>query len=174
MYTVPAAAVEQHAPPQPVPEGEIPPVLPEAARLHRAIAYDKTERILAKDAAVYLQDPALEERYAITEMPLKPLGGTLILFKGTVTENSNTTEDWRAHGYRWKQINGGKNVLQSLHYNTHNIVTKDLPRGSPAFTMRSYKCSTRPHLTLLHFLGDHTAAVDFPHGNAKQGTTHIT
>ena len=83
-YTVPAAAVEQ--PPQPVPdaaaaaaEGELPPVLPEAARLHRAIAYDKTERILAKDAAVYLQDPAFEERYALTEMPLKPLGGTLIL-----------------------------------------------------------------------------------------------
>ena len=70
-YTVPAAAVEQPAPPQPVPdaaaaaaEGELPPVLPEAARLHRAIAYDKTERILAKDAAVYLQDPAFEERYA--------------------------------------------------------------------------------------------------------------
>ena len=156
VYTVPATVVQQPAPPQPVTdtaaaaaEGELPPLLPEAARLHPAISYDKTERILAKDAAVYLQDPAFEERYAIKEMPLKPLSGTLILFKGTVTADRNTTEDWRAHVYRWKQINGGKDVLITIHYNTHNIVTKDFPlqRGSPVFTMRSYKCSTRPNLT---------------------------
>ena len=40
---------------------ELPPILPEAARLHPAIDYDRTERILAKDAVVYLQDPAFED-----------------------------------------------------------------------------------------------------------------
>ena len=43
--------------------------------------------------------------------------------------------------------------MQTLHYKDHNIVTPDhpLPRGTSAFTMRSYK------------------DVDFPHGKAKQG-----
>ena len=31
--------------------------------------------------------------------------------------------------------------------------------GSTDFTLRSYKDSTRPHLTLLHYLGDHTVAL---------------
>ena len=34
----------------------IPDVLPEAACLHRPIAFDWLEQILAKDAAVYLKD----------------------------------------------------------------------------------------------------------------------
>ena len=54
LYTVPTSPPAAGPPvspaPGPAPEAE---VLPEAARLHRAIAYDKMERILAKDAAVY-------------------------------------------------------------------------------------------------------------------------
>ena len=135
-----------------------------------AIAYDKMERILAKDAAVYLRDPLMEAWHAVTEMPLRPKAGTLILFKSTEATKS---EDWRAHGYRWKQCSGGKNVLQTLHYTTFNIVTPDhpLPRGTNLFTMQAYTDRERPHLTLLHFMGDHNVAVDFPHGNSKGMTS---
>ena len=42
----------------------------------------------------------MELPHAITEMPLKPKAGTLILFKAT---DPSKSEDWRAHGYRWKQ-----------------------------------------------------------------------
>ena len=169
LYTVPTSPPAAGPPVLPAPgpaPGPAPEVLPEAARLHRAIAYDKMERILAKDAAVYLRDPLMEACHAITEMPLRPKAGTLILFKSTETTKS---EDWRAHGYRWKQCSGGKTVLQTLHYITFNIVTPDhpLPRGTNLFSMRAYKDSERPHLTLLHFIGDHNIAVDFPHGNSK-------
>ena len=56
-----------------------------------------------------------------------------------------------------------------IHYNNLSIVTPDfpLPRGTSGFTMRSYKEKAQPHLTLFHFLGNHTIAQDFPHGNAK-------
>ena len=71
LYTVPTSPPAAGPPVLPAP-GPAAEVLPEAARLHRAIAYDKMERILAKDAAVYLRDPLMEACHAITEMPLRP------------------------------------------------------------------------------------------------------
>ena len=66
--------------------------------------------------AEYLQNPEMEDRHAITKMPLKPKEGTLILIKGR--EDDGTVENWRAHGYRWKQINGGKDVLNGNNADT--------------------------------------------------------
>ena len=81
------------------------------------------------------------ETHAISQRPLKPKSGSIFIIK---SKDKLTSEDWRSHGYRWLSVNGIKD-----------------------FTMRSYIDETKPMYALLHFIGDHKKAVDFPHKGSK-------
>jgi hypothetical protein len=74
-------------------------------------------------------------------------------------------DDWRADGYRWKQngyslIHNKDKEYQKIHFkiNTGSGL-------SSAFLKFVYKkCSGDDTHVIVHYVGNDTLAVDFPHG----------
>ena len=83
-------------------------------------------------------------------------------------------DDWRCDQYRW--INQGvtklprKNPkLRKLYFDT------DTPSGpSKGFQRHGYQLLGNNSVTLVHYLGDEKAAVDFAHRNAKSNSKNFT
>ena len=77
-------------------------------------------------------------------------------------------DDWRVDGYRWYQ-NGTKLIpkqnpqVRKIHF------VAVLPTGNDnRFKRHAYILLDAPeNLLLLHYVGDETIQVDFPHGNSK-------
>ena len=93
-------------------------VLPEEARPFQAISYSTNQKLTTKEMVSYL---GMVETHAITEMPWKPSGGTVILFKA---RNESCKNNWRANGHRMVQTKGKRLVMNNtVEIREHSIVT---------------------------------------------------
>ena len=75
------------------------------------------------------------------------------------------TDDWRCDQYRWFQ-NGRKKIPKNdpVLVKTYFVCVNT----NGKFKRHAYSQIGDAHKTLIHYLGDHTTAIDFPHGNSKQ------
>ena len=77
-------------------------------------------------------------------------------------------DDWRADGYRWRQ--GGKNESKVGDGTLHKryFQAYDGPKTwTKRFLQSEFSRQDCPNVVLLVYEGDETAAINFPHGNAK-------
>ena len=132
----------------------------------QALFHDKTELLSLTEAANLF---SLESK-SISEMPFKPVAGSVYLFKG----NEKTANDWRSNGHRWYQVNGGKWVLNGkVKRRVSNCVTEESgKKGTNAFQMITWIHKDYPLSTLLQFVGDDSISKDFPHGNSKHSNVN--
>ena len=73
-----------------------------------------------------------------------------------------------------KQINGGRIIGKTILVRDSHLIRPDCKvRGTKDFQMRTYVDSRQPGVALVHFIGDETLAVDFPHGNSKTGDVYV-
>ena len=143
-------------------------IVPESVRPFEPIKYDQYQKLTTTEAMQYLQ---MTERYGISQLPIKPRGGSLFLVKAT---DDIKTEDFRTCGYRMKQNNGGRIIGKTILVRDSNLIRPDCKvRGTNEFQMRTYVDSRQPSVALVHFLGNEELAVDFPHGNSKTGDVYI-
>ena len=133
------------------------------ARPYQALFYDKTKPLSLTEASKLFEN----ESKAIEEMPHKPSGGEVFLFKGKTSQYEN---DWRTDGHRMVQINGGRWAYNGLLLRkVSSLVTPDSgPKGTNLFQRISWNHKLQPQLTLIQYVGNHSLSVDFPHGNSKQ------
>ena len=87
--------------------------------------------------------------------------------KSNITKLILCTDDWRCDQYRW--VNQGVKRLPKrepkVKKSYFNIQT---PKGpSSDFSKHAYELDPTNNFTLIHYLGDESAANDFPHGNKK-------
>lgn len=77
-------------------------------------------------------------------------------------------EDWRADQYRW--INQAVTLLPRKQPRLRKLYfSLDTPKGvSKEFQRHAYQLVGRKDLTVVHYLGDENAAVDFCHRGAKK------
>lgn len=86
-------------------------------------------------------------------------------------------DDWRCDQYRWSQ-NGRKRIPKKdpVLIKTY-FVNVALEGSNVNFRRHAYTLiddvNGHVHKTLIHYLGDHTSAIDFPHGNAKHEKIHV-
>ena len=99
--------------------------LPVIARPYQALFYDKTKPLSLTEASKLFEN----ESKAIEEMPHKPSGGEVFLFKGKTSQYEN---DWRTDGHRMVQINGGRWAYNGLLLRkVSSLVTPDSgPKGT--------------------------------------------
>ena len=141
--------------------------LPLEARPYQPLFYNQTKQLSFFEASQML-DMDMVERRAIPALPDKPKAGTVYLVK---VDTDSETEDWRACGHRFTQVNGGyyggpgHNILKRKH----NLLTPDCPKkpGTPKFQMISFNQKQFPHVVLVQFIGDDSLSVDFPLANSK-------
>ena len=81
------------------------------------------------------------------------------------------TDDWKSDQIRWKtdavHLLPKKNpVLRKRYYilDTENGPSKD-------FKKHVYQLLDSKHITIIHYIGDHSAISKFPHRNSKKGST---
>ena len=75
-------------------------------------------------------------------------------------------EDWRCDQYRWYQ-NGRKKLPRKDPIVQKTYFVSVTPNGNNTDFKRNTYSLLGGHTTLVHYLGDHTSATDFPHGNAS-------
>ena len=86
-------------------------------------------------------------------------------------------DDWRVDGYRWYQ-NGTKTIpkhdpkVRKIHFVTVLPTGNDKRFKRLAYFLLDVKCKPT-NLLLLHYLGDESIAVSFPHGNSKRNHHHF-
>ena len=143
-------------------------VLPEHARPFQAITFDKNAPLSVFDVLEFLTD----ESKAISEMPFKPKAGEVYLFKAKSKKEMN---NWRANGHRFYQARGGKWICGGLiQRRVFNLVTPTSGKtGVNDFQMFSWSHRDNPLCTLVQFVGDESASVDFPHKNSKKGIPYV-
>ena len=83
------------------------------------------------------------------------------------------TEDWKSDQYRWyqngtKKLPDGGPVVKKVHYVCVTLHGKDKSFKRLAYSL----LDNTNNLTLVHYLGDHSIAVQFPHGNSKQSKVY--
>ena len=139
------------------------PVLPANGRPYQALFYDRTKPLTLVEAAGLFDD----ESKAIEEMPNKPSGGEVYLFRG---KSSKCENDWRKAGHQLEQINGGRWAYGGLLLRkVAHLFTPEYPEGTSLFKRISWNHKNKANLTVIQYIGDHTLSVDFAHGNSKQG-----
>ena len=77
-------------------------------------------------------------------------------------------DDWRADGYRWFQC-GTKCIPRSKpeYKKIHFVLV--LPTGhNRSFIRHAYILINDPNSVLIHYIGDESIALDFPHDNTKK------
>ena len=143
-------------------------ILPENARPYQSLAFNEKNPLSIHAALKYFD----QEEKAITQMPFKPKGGEVLLFKAISSKNMN---DWRSNGYRWNQGNGGRVCLNGqIKRRVANLVTPTSgKKGIPDFQRISWSHRDHPMLTLVQFVGDETLSVEFPHKNSKKEIPYI-
>ena len=141
--------------------------LPVIARPYQALFYDKTKPLSLTEASKLFE----KESKAIEEMPHKPSGGEVFLFKGKTSQYEN---DWRTDGHRMVQINGGRWAYNGLLLRkVSSLVTPDSgPKGTNLFQRISWNHKLQPQLTLIQYVVNQSLSVDFPHGNSKQDVAY--
>ena len=78
-------------------------------------------------------------------------------------------DDWKCDQYRWfqnaiKEIPANDPIFKKRYYLN---VTPD--GKSSKFIRHSYSpLNEKENYVLIHYIGDHTTAVQFPHGNSKK------
>ena len=80
-------------------------------------------------------------------------------------------DDWRVDGYRWFQ-NGTKNIPKQSPQVRKIYFVIVLPSGNDIKRHAYIRIDAQQqpeNLVLLHYVGDETIAIDFPHGNSKLG-----
>lgn len=77
-------------------------------------------------------------------------------------------DDWKCDQYRWFQ-NAMKDIPSSNPVFKKRYYVNVIPDGkSSKFVRHSYTpLSEKENYVLIHYIGDHTTAVRFPHGNCK-------
>ena len=82
------------------------------------------------------------------------------------------SDDWTADGYRWHQ-NGAKKLPEKAPVFTKIYFHNTCPDGiNRNFLKEAFK-STCGKIVIIHYLGDESTVVDYPHGNAKSlSATH--
>ena len=137
--------------------------LPETARPYQPIAFNQKKPLNINQALKYFE----EEEKSITEMPLKPKAGEVILFRA---KSSAHLQDWRSTGQRWYQINGGTTSMKGMiKRKVSNIVTPTSgERGLPTFQRICWTHRDKPMLVLVQYVGDDSVSIDFPHKNSKK------
>jgi len=126
-----------------------------------------SEKGLDLDTAIrFLEN--IEDYPSINQPPVKPKGGEVFIF---LPNSLNEQENYKCDQYRW--LNSGpkeiprKNPLVKKQY----FIGK-LPQGkTQAFQKHCYILISDqriPYPVLLHYIGDATVMVDYPHGNSKK------
>ena len=128
-----------------------------------------SEKGLDLDAAIRLLEH-IEEHPVINVPPQKPRGGEVFIF---LPDSVDEQENYKCDQYRW--LNSGpkdiprKNPLVKKQY----FIGK-LPNGkTQAFQKHCYilvSDTRNPYPVLIHYIGDETVMVDYPHGNSKKST----
>ena len=86
----------------------------------------------------------------------------------------NLVDDWRADGYRWSQ-NGTKMIPKHDPKIRKVYFVALLPNGNDnhfkkhAYFLLDFDKAEVVNVVLIHYVGDESIAVDFPHGNSKSG-----
>lgn len=80
------------------------------------------------------------------------------------------TDDWKADGYRWRN-NGTKKLPEKAPRFTKMYLNITTPEGTSKSFQKEVFQPRDGQLIIIHYLGDETVAVDYPHGNAKTLTT---
>ena len=80
-------------------------------------------------------------------------------------------DDWKVDGYRWYQngsklLPNGDPVVRKVHFSIVLKSGRDLRFKRHAYFLLN---PTKKNKVLIHYVGDESVAVDFPHGNSKSG-----
>lgn len=129
-----------------------------------------SEKGLELEEAIRLLEN-VEEYTTINQPPIKPKGGEVFLY---LPFSQDEQDNYKCDQYRW--LNSGpkeiprKNPLVKKQY----FIGK-LPQGkTQAFQKHCYILvdeQRSPYPVLLHYIGDETVMVDYPHGNAKKSSS---
>lgn len=129
-----------------------------------------SEKGLDLDTAISILEN-IEDYVTINQPPVKPKGGEVFIF---IPDSPHEQENYKCDQYRW--LNSGpkeiprKNPLVKKQY----FIGK-LPQGkTQAFQKHCYVLvgdNRLPYPVLLHYIGDETVMVDYPHGNSKKSNS---
>ena len=126
---------------------------------------------------IYETDACRGNAISADDRPLRDQPSSLKAERRILVFNSEgdvNSEDFRSCGYRMKQINGGRIIGKTILVRDSHLIRPDCKvRGTKDFQMRTYVDSRQPGVALVHFIGDETLAVDFPHGNSKTGDVYV-
>ena len=115
------------------------------------------------------------DKNKISSIPaFQPKAGEVYLYQSN--DNSSVASDWRCDGYRWKnsgcrKLPKNKPYLRKMYNKIH---TENNPTGSDRFVRHVYSLIDKPQVALIHYMGDESEFVPFPHGNNKNGDKNYT
>jgi hypothetical protein len=107
---------------------------------------------------------AFDNLTASFEPRIRPAGGSVYLYSWTDQSKAN---DWRADGYRWKQM-GAKSVktssgsLKKRYFHVYD--GRDTTTSN--FTRSVFTRDDVTNAVVVLYTGDESVAAQFPHGNA--------
>eukprot|EP00111_Clytia_hemisphaerica_P019697 TCONS_00058133-protein len=129
-----------------------------------------SEKGLDLEEAIRLLENA-EQYQTISQPPVKPKGSEIFIFMPFTADEQ---DNYKCDQYRW--LNSGPKAIPRKN----PLVKKQyfigmLPGGkTSAFQKHTYTLvgdQRSPYPILLHYIGDETIMVDYPHGNARKSTS---
>ncbi|RWS23368.1 uncharacterized protein B4U80_13392 [Leptotrombidium deliense] len=108
---------------------------------------------------------ASEDQSNVTnKTPFQPEGNSVYVYKLKNLDD----KDYAADGYRWRN-NGNKLIMETFKKKYYKTVLKDNSMSDKfckEVIERRFPSDEEPFV-IIHYIGDHTIAEQFPHGNKK-------
>lgn len=133
-----------------------------------AIVYDrKKDKLCTEEVLEYLKD--LDGGKISRLPPNQAKGGEIYIYS---SEGQPTkVNDAACDGYRW--VNGGKRLQPKkkprLFKTFYKMFVSENELGSSEFEKHVYQPLDRPHIQLIHYIGDEEKYKPTTHGNRKKG-----